>query len=138
MGVVVVGPSGSGKSSLWKYVLDDGCVPVMQACTDHDCLHCLFREMNESYPHLSFTFSDVCCVIAQCRILKAALHKVGSNIVTYVMNPKAMPRHHLLGHIDMDTREWFDGVLTYSSRQVGAAFALVLSASATKSYFWSC
>ena len=65
-------------------------------------------------------------MIAQCRILKAALHKVGSNIVTYVMNPKAMPRHHLLGHIDMDTRESFDGVLTYSSRQVGAAFALVL------------
>lgn len=24
----------------------------------------------------------------------------------------------LLGHIDMDTREWTDGVLTYSARQV--------------------
>ena len=24
----------------------------------------------------------------------------------------------LLGHIDVDTREWTDGVLTYSSRQV--------------------
>ena len=34
------------------------------------------------------------------------------------MNPKAMPRQRLLGHIDMDTREWFDGVLTYSARQV--------------------
>ena len=29
-----------------------------------------------------------------------------------------MPRQRLLGHIDMDTREWFDGVLTYSARQV--------------------
>ena len=34
------------------------------------------------------------------------------------MNPKAMPRTQLLGHIDMDTREWTDGVLTYSARQV--------------------
>ena len=34
------------------------------------------------------------------------------------MNPKAMPRHQLLGHIDMDTREWSDGVLTNSARQV--------------------
>lgn len=34
------------------------------------------------------------------------------------MNPKAMPRHQLLGHIDMDTREWSDGVLTHSARTV--------------------
>ncbi len=95
----------------------------------------IHHNINESYPHLSFTFSDVCCVIAQCRILKAALHKVGSNIVTYVMNPKAMPRHHLLGHIDMDTRESFDGVLTYSSRQVGMllpSFSFACFVSATK------
>lgn len=34
------------------------------------------------------------------------------------MNPKAMPRQQLLGHIDMDTREWADGVLTNSARNV--------------------
>lgn len=34
------------------------------------------------------------------------------------MNPKAMPRQQLLGHIDMDTREWADGVLTHSARHV--------------------
>ena len=34
------------------------------------------------------------------------------------MNPKAMPREQLLGHMDMDTREWFDGVLTASARKV--------------------
>lgn len=34
------------------------------------------------------------------------------------MNPKAMPRQQLLGHIDMDTREWADGVLTHSARTV--------------------
>ena len=29
-----------------------------------------------------------------------------------------MPREQLLGHMDMDTREWFDGVLTASARKV--------------------
>lgn len=36
----------------------------------------------------------------------------------YTMNPKAMPRQQLLGHIDIDTREWADGVLTNSARNV--------------------
>jgi dynein heavy chain 2 len=68
-GVVVVGPSGSGKSVLWK-------------------------------------------------MLKEALIKTGKMVKTYVMNPKAISRHQLLGHIDVDTREWTDGVLTAASRQV--------------------
>ena len=69
MGVVVVGPSGSGKSVLWK-------------------------------------------------MLKEAMIKTGKMVKTYVMNPKAIPRNQLLGHIDVDTREWTDGVLTAASRQV--------------------
>ncbi|XP_068037518.1 cytoplasmic dynein 2 heavy chain 1 isoform X5 [Anomalospiza imberbis] len=69
MGVVIVGPSGGGKSTLW-------------------------------------------------RMLKTALGKTGRVVKQYTMNPKAMPRHQLLGHIDMDTREWSDGVLTNSARQV--------------------
>jgi dynein heavy chain 2 len=69
MGVVVVGPSGSGKSVLWK-------------------------------------------------MLKEALIKTGKMVKTYVMNPKAISRNQLLGHIDVDTREWTDGVLTAASRQV--------------------
>eukprot|EP00050_Salpingoeca_kvevrii_P020215 m.95860 g.95860 ORF g.95860 m.95860 type:complete len:4292 (+) comp8765_c0_seq1:164-13039(+) len=52
------------------------------------------------------------------RILRAALLRTGSTIKTYVMNPKAIPRQQLLGSIDMDTREWTDGILTYSARQV--------------------
>ena len=36
----------------------------------------------------------------------------------HVMNPKAIHRQQLLGHMDMDTREWFDGVLTSAARQV--------------------
>jgi dynein heavy chain 2 len=69
MGVVVVGPSGSGKSVLWK-------------------------------------------------MLKEALIKTGKSIKSYVMNPKSISRHQLLGQIDIDTREWTDGVLTAASRQV--------------------
>lgn len=41
----------------------------------------------------------------------------------HVMNPKAIPRQQLLGHMDMDTREWFDGVLTSAARQVGLNIA---------------
>jgi dynein heavy chain 2 len=69
MGVVIVGPSGSGKSILW-------------------------------------------------RMLKEALIKTGRQIKTYVMNPKAIPRHQLLGYSDIDTREWTEGVLTAASREV--------------------
>ena len=69
MGVVIVGPSGSGKSVLWK-------------------------------------------------MLQHAMQKIGQTVRTYVMNPKSMPRIQLLGHIDIDTREWSDGVLTAASRAV--------------------
>ena len=52
------------------------------------------------------------------RILRDSLEKVGEKIKIYVMNPKSMPRDRLLGHMDMDTREWFDGVLTDATRKV--------------------
>ena len=48
---------------------------------------------------------------ALLRILRAALQKMGQKIATHTMNPKAMPRQQLLGRMDLDTREWFDGVL---------------------------
>ena len=69
IGIIIVGPSGSGKSSLWQ-------------------------------------------------ILEGAYKKLGRPVKRYVMNPKAIHRQQLLGHMDMDTREWFDGVLTDSARQV--------------------
>ena len=34
------------------------------------------------------------------------------------LSPSHSPLTQLLGHIDVDTREWTDGVLTYSARQV--------------------
>ena len=67
--VCIIGPSGSGKSILWK-------------------------------------------------MLQHAMQKTGQQVRTYVMNPKSMPRIQLLGHIDIDTREWSDGVLTAASRAV--------------------
>ncbi|KAI9332693.1 dynein heavy chain and region D6 of dynein motor-domain-containing protein [Obelidium mucronatum] len=68
MGVVIVGPSGSGKSVLWQ-------------------------------------------------VLEKAWRKVGYKLKKHVANPKAIDRHALLGRMDIDTREWFDGILTFASRQ---------------------
>ncbi|XP_013792827.2 cytoplasmic dynein 2 heavy chain 1-like [Limulus polyphemus] len=52
------------------------------------------------------------------RVLQQALINMNHSIKHHLMNPKAMPRVQLLGHIDIDTREWHDGVLTTSARQV--------------------
>uniref|UniRef100_A0AAV2J329 Cytoplasmic dynein 2 heavy chain 1 n=1 Tax=Knipowitschia caucasica TaxID=637954 RepID=A0AAV2J329_KNICA len=52
------------------------------------------------------------------KMLQAAHKKTGKVVKHYTMNPKAMPRHQLFGHIDEDTREWSDGVLTHSARSV--------------------
>jgi dynein heavy chain 2, cytosolic len=69
IGVIVVGPSGSGKSLLWQ-------------------------------------------------ILERAYELQGRRPVVYKINPKAMPRQQLLGHMNLDTREWTDGVLTAAARKV--------------------
>lgn len=52
------------------------------------------------------------------RILRSAMLRLGTSVPMYVMNPKALPRQQLLGHMDPDTREWFDGVLTEAARKV--------------------
>eukprot|EP00667_Euglena_gracilis_P000034 EG_transcript_34 len=52
------------------------------------------------------------------KVLRKALQKMGRHMPMYVMNPKAMNREQLLGYMDMDTREWYDGVLTAASRKV--------------------
>ncbi|KAI5737300.1 hypothetical protein M8J76_012015 [Diaphorina citri] len=55
-----------------------------------------------------------------CRILKQTLQKSGHPVQQYTINPKAMPRTQLLGQIDLDTRQWTDGVLSYTAQQVYA------------------
>ncbi len=52
------------------------------------------------------------------RVLQNAMIKCGTQVKIYVMNPKSMPRERLLGSMDMDTRDWTDGVLTDAARQV--------------------
>jgi len=52
------------------------------------------------------------------RVLETAYKKMKRKYVVHVMNPKSMNRVRLLGHMDHDTREWFDGVLTASARLV--------------------
>ena len=61
------------------------------------------------------------------RVLKKAHEKMGRVVKTHVMNPKSMPRTQLLGHMDNDTREFLEGVLTFSARQVVKESADVLN-----------
>ncbi|KAG1663699.1 hypothetical protein FOA52_013267 [Chlamydomonas sp. UWO 241] len=51
-------------------------------------------------------------------VLERAYEKVGKKPITYKMNPKAMNRQQLLGSMNLDTREWSDGVLTAAARKV--------------------
>ncbi|VDN17047.1 unnamed protein product [Gongylonema pulchrum] len=69
IGVILLGPSGTGKSTLWK-------------------------------------------------VLHKAMALANRPVTTYVINPKSMPKQKLLGWMDMDTREWSDGVLTAAAREV--------------------
>ncbi|KAL7707900.1 dynein heavy chain cytosolic putative [Lotmaria passim] len=52
------------------------------------------------------------------RVLRRAMQRLGKKVPLYVVNPKALPRDQLLGHMDPDTREWFDGVLTDAAKKV--------------------
>lgn len=51
------------------------------------------------------------------KVLKLALQKCGQKLKFFVLNPKSIDRQTLLGYMDMDTREWSDGIITYASRQ---------------------
>ncbi|GLI62890.1 cytoplasmic dynein 1b heavy chain [Volvox africanus] len=51
-------------------------------------------------------------------LLELAYERLGRKPIVYKMNPKAMPRQQLLGSMNMDTREWSDGVLTAAARKV--------------------
>ncbi|XP_059611101.1 cytoplasmic dynein 2 heavy chain 1 [Phlebotomus argentipes] len=53
-------------------------------------------------------------------ILKQALMSLGRVIRTYTIAPKSMSRKLLLGHLDPDTRQWNDGVLTTTAVAVNS------------------
>ncbi len=61
-----------------------------------------------------------CGKTTMCQVLQGALEKLGQRFAIHKLNAKAMPRNQLLGHMNLDTREWFDGVLTKCSRQMVA------------------
>ena len=51
-------------------------------------------------------------------VLKKSHEKLGQSVKIHIMNPKSMPRSQLLGNMNNDTREFTEGVLTFSAREV--------------------
>lgn len=82
-----------------------------------------FKKIMQLNEALSQRMGVVIVGPSQCgkSTLLSVLHKslvaMGEKIEIHVMNPKACDRRQLLGYMDMDTREWFDGILTKSARQ---------------------
>ena len=53
------------------------------------------------------------------RVLLEALEAVdGIEGTSYVIDPKAMPKESLYGHMDLTTREWTDGLFTHILRKI--------------------
>ncbi|GAB6032228.1 Cytoplasmic dynein 2 heavy chain 1 [Chamberlinius hualienensis] len=52
------------------------------------------------------------------KLLITSLNATGQQVKHHVINPKSMWRSQLLGFIDVDTREWTDGVLTMTAREM--------------------
>ena len=52
-----------------------------------------------------------------CKVLSHALKKLGRSLKTHILNPKSIDRNFLLGYMDIDTREWTDGILTMAAHQ---------------------
>ena len=52
-----------------------------------------------------------------CKILSHALKKLGKSLKMHILNPKSIDRNFLLGYMDIDTREWTDGILTMAAHQ---------------------
>ena len=53
------------------------------------------------------------------RVLLAALERLtGIEGVSYVIDPKAIPKEALYGTLDQTTREWTDGLFTHTLRKI--------------------
>lgn len=53
-------------------------------------------------------------------VLKSVLGAMTKTIRTYIISPKSMDRSQLLGHLDINTRQWYDGVLTQTAIAVNS------------------
>ena len=51
-------------------------------------------------------------------VLHKTLQLLGQSCTKHVMNPKSIDRSQLLGYMNVDTREWNDGILTSAARTV--------------------
>ncbi|CAI5438007.1 unnamed protein product [Caenorhabditis angaria] len=52
------------------------------------------------------------------KVLQRALILTKTSLRVTTFNPKAVNRNKLLGNMDMDTREWSDGIITMAAREV--------------------
>lgn len=48
-------------------------------------------------------------------VLKSVLSSMSQTIRMYIISPKSMSRSQLLGHLNVNTRQWYDGVLTQTA-----------------------
>lgn len=53
-------------------------------------------------------------------LLKSVLMSMKKTIRTYTISPKSMNRSQLLGYLDTNTRQWYDGVLTQTAIAVNS------------------
>lgn len=53
-------------------------------------------------------------------VLKNALSAMSKTIRTYIISPKSMSRAQLLGYLDVNTRQWHDGVFTHTAIAVNS------------------
>jgi len=60
-------------------------------------------------------------------VLKSVLSSMNQTIRMYIISPKSMNRSQLLGHLDINTRQWYDGVLTQTAIAVTSEPAEVTS-----------
>lgn len=52
------------------------------------------------------------------KILSRAVPRVSRNVLTYLMNPKALSLNELYGAYDLNTRQWSEGILSSVIREV--------------------
>jgi hypothetical protein len=121
IGIIIVGPAGSGKTTLWACLAAAyaklGRAPQVRceggACGGLAMLRWKVVPIR----------GPSCCTAAPTPPANPADQPAISPsppFQVHTLNPKALPRAQLLGSMNLDTREWSDGVLTAAARKVRA------------------